>query len=126
MAWRADPLDRRRAERDRRIACAREHVEALARRMPLRGAAVAGSVASGDFNLWSDFDVVVVSDALPAPGSARATALATGAAPGLELHGYTSAEFARALARGDRLAREAVERGVLLTGELQGLGRAGT
>lgn len=33
-----------------------------------------GSVARGDFNLWSDVDVLVVSDALPAHPLARSTA----------------------------------------------------
>jgi hypothetical protein len=36
----------------------------------------------------------------------------------LEPHGYTSAEFTQALERGDRLAREAAERGVVLFGAL--------
>jgi hypothetical protein len=58
-----------------------------------------------------------VSDGLPPPGPARGEALGD-AVPGLELHGYTSAEFARALDRGDRLAREAMERGVVLIGAL--------
>jgi predicted nucleotidyltransferase len=118
MSWTADPLERRRAERDRLLARAREHVEGLARRMPVAGAAVVGSVARGDFNVWSDVDIVVVSDALPAPGLARAEALGRDAPPGLELHGYTLPEFVRAIDRGDRLAREAMERGVILVGAL--------
>jgi predicted nucleotidyltransferase len=85
--------------------------------LPVIGAAVAGSVSRGDFNLWSDVDVVVVSDGLPAPGPARAAALGD-AVSGLELHGYTRAEFARALERGDRLACEAVESGVVLIGAM--------
>lgn len=118
MNWTADPLERRRVEREQRLALARAHVEQIGRRIPMTGAVVAGSIARGDFNLWSDIDVVVVSDALPAPGPAREQALAGEAAPGLELHGYTSAEFIHALERGDRLALEAVERGVLLFGTL--------
>jgi hypothetical protein len=74
----------------------------------------------GDFNLWSDINVVVVSDALPAPGPAREQALAGEAARGLELHGYASAEFTHALERGDRLALEAADCGVLLFGALLG------
>jgi predicted nucleotidyltransferase len=118
MSWTADPLERRRVEREQRLALAREYVEHVGRRIPVTAAVVAGSIARGDFNLWSDIDVVVVSDALPAPGPAREQALAGEAAPGLELHGYTSAEFSRALERGDRLALEAAERGVLLLGAL--------
>ena len=118
MSWTADPLERRRVEREQRLALAREHVEQIGRRIPMTGAVVAGSIARGDFNLWSDIDVVVVSDALPAPGPARDQALAGEAAPGLELHGYTSAEFTQALEQGDRLALEAAERGVVLFGAL--------
>jgi hypothetical protein len=122
MSWAADPLERRRAERDERLADARVHIEKLAKRLPVSAAVVAGSVARGDFNLWSDVDVVVVSDALPAPGPDRAEALGQGAAGGLELHGYTSAEFARALKRGDRLAIEAADSGVPLLGALPTMG----
>jgi predicted nucleotidyltransferase len=125
MTWTADPLERRRAERDRLLARARTHVEGLARRMPVMGAAVAGSVARGDFNVWSDVDIVLVSEALPNPGPARAEALGRDAAPGLELHGYTPLEFARAIDRGDRLAREAMERGVILVGALPRVPRGG-
>jgi predicted nucleotidyltransferase len=84
----------------------------------VRAAVVAGSVARGDFNLWSDIDLVVISDSLPASGPEREETLALDAAPGLELHGYTTAEYVRALERGDRLALEASERGVLLEGRL--------
>jgi hypothetical protein len=118
MSWTADPLERRRVEREQRLALAREHVEQIGRRIPVIGAVVAGSIARGDFNLWSDIDVVVVSDALPAPGPTRERVLAGEARPGLELHGYTSAEFTHALDRGDRLALEAAERGVVLIGAL--------
>jgi predicted nucleotidyltransferase len=118
MSWVVDPLERRRAERDRLLAMARGHVEQIAGRLQLVGAAVAGSVARGDFNVWSDVDVVVVSDGLPEAGPARAAVLGDAAPAGIELHGYTTSEFARALDRGDRLAREAVEHGVLLLGRL--------
>ena len=118
MNWTGDPLERRRVEREERLALAREHVEQIGGRIPVTGAVVAGSIARGDFNLWSDVDVVVISDALPAPGPAREQTLAGKGAPGVELHGYTSAEFAHALERGDRLALEAVESGVVLFGAL--------
>jgi predicted nucleotidyltransferase len=118
VPWTADPLAGRRAERERLIALARAYVERLADVVPVGAAAVAGSVARGDFNVWSDIDVVVVSDALPEAGPARAEALALGEAPGVEPHGYTRAELRRALERGDPLVLEAVERGVPLRGEL--------
>lgn len=118
MTWVADPLERRRAERDRLVATARAYVERVAGRIPVLAAGVAGSVARGDFNVWSDLDVVIVSDELPEPGPSRAEVLGEGAPPGVEPHGYTTSEFARAIDRGDRLAQEAVECGVLLLGRL--------
>jgi len=71
----------------------------------------------GDFNVWSDVDVVVISDELPASLGDRAALLGSGAR-GVEAHGFTMAEFRGALERGDRLAREAVSAGVALRGEL--------
>jgi uncharacterized protein len=117
-SWIADPLAGRRAERERLIGLARGYVADLSRQLPLAAAVVAGSVARGDFNLWSDVDVVIVSDALPEPGPDRATALGAGGPPHVEPHGYTSTEFRRGLARGDRLACEALAHGVLLHGTL--------
>lgn len=118
MSWTADPLQERRAEQGRRLAAARSYVDGLARRLPIDAAVVAGSVARGDFNVWSDVDVVVVSDGLPDGGRERAAVLAEGSCGGIEPHGYTSAEFCRALERGDRLACEALERGIVLAGKL--------
>jgi hypothetical protein len=118
MSWTADPLAARRAERERMLGRARSYVSQLRRRIPLEAAAVGGSVARGDFNVWSDVDVVLVSDALPEPGPQRAALLGSCAGPGVEPHGYTSAEFRHALARGDRLARETADSGVALLGEL--------
>jgi hypothetical protein len=68
MSWTADPLERRRVEREQRLGLAREHVEHIGRRIAVTGAVVAGSIARGDFNLWSDIDVVVVSDGCRHPG----------------------------------------------------------
>jgi hypothetical protein len=112
-------VDRRRAERERLLDLGREYVELLARRLPVRAAAVAGSVARGDFNVWSDVDVVVIADALPARAPDRAELLSRDAPPGVQPVGYTPAEFEHACERGDRLAREAVERGVPLAGDLR-------
>lgn len=118
MSWAADPLAARRAERERLIGLARDYVERLSRELPLVAAVVGGSVARGDFNVWSDVDVVVVSDALPASARDRAALLGSGSVAGIEPHGYTTAEFRRALDRKDRLASEASDRGVPLTGKL--------
>lgn len=112
--WTTDPRVRRRAEREELIAHARVYVEALAAELPDLVAAVGGSVARGDFNRWSDVDVVVVSDRLPDDARARLDVLHAVVVPGVEPHGYTRAELRRAVERGDPLARETLDRGVAL------------
>ena len=116
--WRSDPRIRRRAEREELIERARTHAIALAERLPIVAAAVGGSVARGDFNQWSDVDLVVVAEDLPTHPIRRLELLDAGRPPLVELHGYTPAEFRRAVARGDPLATETAQRGVLLVGEL--------
>lgn len=122
----ADPLEDRRRERQRLIGLAREHVERFARRRPVTAAAVVGSVARGDFNVWSDVDVVIVVEGLPERAPERGRLLAIDAPPRVQAVGFTPEEFRAALAAGNPLAREAVERGVALAGEsfLQAAGRA--
>lgn len=113
----AEVVAARRRERERLIELAREHVRRLSERMPVVAAAVAGSVARGDFNLWSDVDLVVIADRLPARIPDRGALLADGAPPGVQVVGYTPEEFRRALRRGDALATSAVREGVRLWGD---------
>ena len=120
MSWTADPLAERREERERLIELARAYAERLAARLPLVAAAVTGSVARGDFNLWSDVDLLVVSDALPNAPQERAALLSEGRPGRVEPHGYTTAELMRALERGDPFVQGARDDGVLLRGELPG------
>ena len=112
----AEVLAVRRRERRRLIGLARAHVRRLSDRITVAAAAVAGSVARGDFNVWSDVDVVVVSDDLPARVPDRGAVLAADAPPGVQVVGYTREEFRRAVARGDPLAVSAVREGVILRG----------
>lgn len=107
----------RRQTRARMRALASEYVERVCARHTVRAAALVGSVARGDFNVWSDIDVVVVVDALPDRLPDRALALALDAPPGVQPIGFTPPEFERAYRRGDPLAREAVELGQALRGE---------
>lgn len=113
----ADVLAERRKDRDRMRSLAAEYVERLARRRPIRAAALVGSVARGDFNLWSDIDVVVIAEALPERLPDRALALVMDAPAGVQPIGFTPTEFERAYRRRDPLAREAVELGQTLRGE---------
>lgn len=113
----ADILETRRRERDRLIEVARGYVEGLARRLPIVAAAVVGSVARGDFNVWSDIDVIVVAEDLPARAPDRGILLAADAPGGVQAVGFTPDEFRAALARGNPLAREAIQLGIVLSGD---------
>lgn len=112
-----DILAARREEWARLRSRARDYLTRLSRRMPVRAAALVGSAARGDFNLWSDIDVVVVSDDLPADPLERPLALSTVAPPGVQPIGFTEQEFRGAYLRGNPFAREAVTGGVILCGE---------
>jgi len=109
-------IEEREAERDRLIELATRYVDGLARRLDVRAAAIAGSVARGDFNLWSDVDVVLIAAGLPARAPDRAALLLEDAPPRVQPIGYSPEEFERELLKGNRLVREATERGVVLRG----------
>jgi uncharacterized protein len=110
-------VEQRRVERERLIGSAREYVARLAERLDVQAAAVVGSVARGDFNVWSDVDVLVVAGRLPARAPDRAAVLLEGAPIGVQPIGFTGEEFERALEKGNVLVREALERGVVLRGK---------
>lgn len=113
----ADPVARRRDERSRLIALARQYVAGLPDDVTIVAAAVVGSVARGDFNVWSDIDVVVVAEDLPASMLERQALLLRGVTPGIQPVGFEPAEFRAALAKHSRLACEVLEAGVLLVGD---------
>ncbi len=77
-----------------------------------------GSVARGDFNLWSDIDVLVVSDALPSHPLARSEALHAVALPGIEPKGYTLGEYRDAVIRRLPFVRELSRQCVVLRDDL--------
>lgn len=116
----------RRHQRERLIAQAREHAERLGRRLELLAAAVYGSVARGDFNLWSDVDLLVVASELPSRGPERTDLLSQGAPAGVQTIGYTPAELEGELRRLNPIVIEASERGHFVMGELPPTPRAGT
>ncbi len=113
----AEALDERRRERDRLLALAHGYVDRLAERVPVIAAVVAGSVARGDFNVWSDVDVVVVAENLPSRTPDRAALLTADAPAGVQAVGFLPDEFEAAMRKGNRLVREAATRGVVLRGE---------
>ena len=112
----SSPLTTRVAERERLIALAREYADRLSRRIPVTAVVVAGSVARGDFNVWSDVDVVVVAEALPARAVDRAALLLADAPGGVQPIGYSSSELAKASRRGDQLVRSALNDGIVVFG----------
>lgn len=111
-------LARRREERQERIDRARRFADAL----PVRPHAVIvfGSVARGDFNRWSDVDVLVIVDAAAGPSHRRADAL--GPAPGgVQVVVWTPREFAAQRDRGNPIVRESLDRGIWLVGNAAAL-----
>ncbi|RLG85713.1 MAG: nucleotidyltransferase domain-containing protein [Thermoprotei archaeon] len=70
-----------------------------------------GSYARGDFNLWSDVDVVVIAEFKGSPLE-RLKRLNT--PPGYEIIPLTPSEFQRLLKKNNPLAIEVVSRGVIL------------
>ena len=113
----ASALEARLAERDRLVALAGTYVEGLARRLSVMAAAVVGSVARGDFNVWSDVDVVVVSAELPERGPDRGAVLGEDAPPSVQPVGFTPDEFETAWRRRNPMVLEATSVGIALAGE---------
>jgi uncharacterized protein len=108
-------IERRRAERQALIEIANDYVAQIERRHPVAAAVVFGSVARGDFNLWSDVDLLVVSDAIRGSLFERLDALGD-RPPRVQPIAWTVAEWRDQLARGNPIAREAVGAGVWLRG----------
>ena len=79
---------------------------------------VYGSVVRGDFNLWSDVDVLVVADKLPIRPQDRFGVLLELAPPGVEPKGYTKPEFLRLLRKKDPQLLGALKARELLIDEL--------
>jgi predicted nucleotidyltransferase len=114
-----DVVASRRAERERLIERARGYARTLSSRLQVRAVVLAGSVARGDFNVWSDIDVLVVADDLPARLPDRLALLSADAPSGIQAIGLTPAELQRAAERNNRLVLDAVAHGILLAGDGQ-------
>ncbi len=112
-------VDRRRAEQRRRIEIASEWAGRLADRLDISAVVVFGSSACGDFNKWSDIDVLVVSPALPSSARERLKTLMADAPPGLQPVGWTPSELINRRARRDPIAIECDDVGQIVLGSLQ-------
>lgn len=114
-------LERRRARRDVLVETARRFADELTERVELRAAVVIGSVARGDFNVWSDIDLLVIADALPERSLDRLAAVEP-RPPLIQPIPWTPAEWRYELARGNPMAVEATDRGIWLRGSPDELG----
>jgi uncharacterized protein len=104
---------RRRRERRELIDRARRWASSLD--LEVRAAVVFGSVARGDFNLWSDVDVLLVTPDVS--GSPLDRAVRLGARPPrVQPLAWTPGEARQELARRNPIAEEAVAAGVWLIG----------
>jgi predicted nucleotidyltransferase len=114
-------LARRRREREDLLGTARQYAARLSPALGVRTVCVFGSVARGDFNLWSDIDVLVVAESLPLSPLQRLEALGE-PLPLVQPVAWTPSEFAERAGRRDPIAVEALERGVWLVGSPEVLG----
>lgn len=111
-------VERRQRERDERLDRARRWSQALVERLPgLVAVVVVGSVARGDFNLWSDIDTIVVADGLPESDRDRWAALCP-LEPEISPVAWTRAQLTEARRAGNPLAVEADTVGVVVYGTL--------
>jgi predicted nucleotidyltransferase len=112
-------VERRRAERDEMVAAARAYIRTKVTEMTIRAAYVVGSVARGDFNQWSDIDVVIVADELPARFLDRIDLFSDRPA-GVEIFAYTPQELDLERERNNPIALEATDIGIDLLAGLEG------
>lgn len=111
-------IARRRSERAERIELAARWADTLRQRLTgLRVVVVVGSVARGDFNRWSDIDVLVVADPLPDRWLDRCDAIGSQPA-GIQTIAWTFDEYSKRTERGDPIAVEASTDGVVVWGAL--------
>ena len=104
-------IERRRAEQKEKVELAERYVRSITLGVKVVKAWVVGSVARGDFNVWSDIDVVVVAEELPQRVLARADLFLDKPA-GVNIVAYRPEEFDEELRRRNPLAVEAMTIGL--------------
>lgn len=114
---------RRRRERQELLDLARRYVAGLPERLGMVAAVVVGSVARGDFNRWSDVDVVVVAAGLPDRLLERLDAVAP-RPPRIAPIPWTPSQWHEQVDRGNTIAVEALQAGVWLVGSPSALDAA--
>lgn len=111
-------VERRRAEQRARIDTVAAWAEGFAAGRHVTAVVVFGSTVRGDFNKWSDTDVLVVAEDLPGEWRSRIEVLMAGAPPGVQALGWTSAELSERRNRRDPIALECDRVGVVVHGAL--------
>ncbi|MDQ3385661.1 MAG: nucleotidyltransferase domain-containing protein [Actinomycetota bacterium] len=112
---RAGVLGRRRSEQAELLERARTFAGVLDATLEVQAVVVFGSVARGDFNVWSDIDVLVVAANLPDRWLDRIDAL--GHVPArVQPMAWTPDEWQHQRRRRNPIATEAVEHGRWLIG----------
>ncbi|MBS7610491.1 nucleotidyltransferase domain-containing protein [Candidatus Bathyarchaeota archaeon] len=107
-------LERRKRLREEVLKRASAWAEAL----PFKASAfLIGSYARGDFNLWSDVDLLLILEGLRGSPLERLKALDI--PPGFQVIPITKEEFRRLLAKGSPLSKEALETGIVLRDDLK-------
>jgi len=107
-------IKERRRLRERRIEEAREWVS----KIPLRVTAILiGSYARGDFNLWSDIDILLISEDFVGNPLDRLRSI--DAPPGYQIIALTPKEFKTLMEKRETMALEAIEYGVVLRDDLK-------
>jgi hypothetical protein len=105
--WAEAAVAERRRAREERIEKARVFTDELARGGELVAAVVYGSVARGDFNVWSDIDLLLMMRSVSALDRVPA---------GVQVVAWTPDEFVKAFHAGNPIAREALGVGVAVHG----------
>ncbi len=109
-------IERRKKERKERIELAMEFVRSLEELHPLT-AIVIGSTARGDFNEWSDIDVVIISNKFPDDPLRRFDLVEKPLRPGIEPIPLRMSDLLR-LVRKRAPVVEDMRQGVFLIDEL--------
>jgi len=115
-------LERRRREREERLKRARRFAEAIRREVSPASVVVIGSTARGDFNAWSDIDVVIISPKFPKNPLKRYEMLESHLEPGIEPIPLRPEDLERLVERGAPVVEDLL-RGVVLFDDLGVLGR---
>jgi uncharacterized protein len=115
-------IARRQKQRAAHLRSVADAVPDLRHKLGPVTVAVFGSVARGDFNRWSDVDVLVIADALPSNALTRASLLLDAMAPGVEPRGYSRREFELLRSAHDRQLLAVLSDAVTIVDDLAILG----